>query len=136
MKAKERIPIICVIGLLLGLAFAIWFRVSVSKMPPLYDALWTAQKANNIWAAVGQHQWFNPLNVEPVMRPPGTVVFSYPLGWTLDFRTYYFNVIYFPIVIFVAALWSIGRPFCRISGNWLTRRSFYNAGHVTDFLSF
>ncbi len=82
-------------------------------MPPLYDGLSYAEKAHYFWAAVGQGHWFNPLNVEPVIRPPGTVVFSYPLGWTRDFRTYYFNVIYFPIVIFVAALWLIGRPFCR-----------------------
>jgi hypothetical protein len=81
-------------------------------MPPLYDGFSYALKANHFWAAVHQRHWFNPLNVEGVMRPPGTVVFSYPLGWTPDFRTYYFNVIYFPIAIFVAALWLIGRPFC------------------------
>src|SRR2546421_12775539 len=84
VKAKERLPLICVISLLLVLALAVWFRVSVSKMPPLYDALSYAEKANYFWAAVRQGHWFNPLNIEPVIRPPGTILFSYPLGWTSD----------------------------------------------------
>src|SRR2546421_239394 len=113
VKLKEQLPMIGLIALLLVLALAIWSRISVSKMPPLYDGLSYAQKANYFWAAVRQGYWFDPLNIEPVIRPPGTVVFSYPLGWTQDFRTYYFNIIYFPIAIFVAALWLIGRPFCR-----------------------
>ena len=80
MRVKGQMPMICLIGLLLVLALAIWFRVSVSRMPPLYDGLSYAEKANYFWAAVRQGHWFNPLNVEPVIRPPGTVVFSYPLG--------------------------------------------------------
>src|SRR5438477_11832674 len=95
VKLKEQLPMICLISLLLVLALAIWSRISVSKMPPLYDGLSYAQKANYFWAAVRQGYWFDPLNIEPVIRPSGTVVFSYPLGWTQDFRTYYFNIIYF-----------------------------------------
>jgi hypothetical protein len=112
VRSKRQIPLVCLIVILLLLALVIWVRVSASKTPPLYDGLSYAQKAYNIWAAVRQRKWFNPLNIEPVGRPPGTVLFSYPLGWTPDFRSYYFNLLFSPIAIFVAALWLIGRPFC------------------------
>ena len=112
MRTKRQIPGVCLIVILLLLALAIWVRVSASKMPPLYDGLSYAYKAYNFWVAVSQRNWFNPLNIEPVGRAPGTVLFSYPLGWTPDFRSYYFNLLFSPIAIFVTALWLIGRPFC------------------------
>jgi hypothetical protein len=42
---------------------------------------------------------FNPLNLEPTFRPPGTVLMSYPFGFHQDPRGFYFRSVYLPDVL-------------------------------------
>ena len=88
--------------LLLWIAFvgwALWQHAQISQLPPLYDAIDYYQKASNFWTQVHQHKLFNPFNVEPAFRPPGTILMSYPFGFDTDYRGFYFRSIFFPIAL-------------------------------------
>src|SRR5262249_31628224 len=60
-------------------------------------------KAYDLWVAIDRGQWFNPLNVEPTSRPPGTVLMSYPWGFDKDPRGFYFRSIFLPAVLMILA---------------------------------
>jgi hypothetical protein len=84
---------VCFIGL------AVWQHAQNSQQPPIYDAYTYFLKANNFWAELHKLKPFNPFNVPPTMRPPGTVLMSYPFGFDADFRPFYFRSIFLPIVL-------------------------------------
>jgi hypothetical protein len=87
------------------LAAAIWLHIRVTTQAPIFDAFTYYQKAHNFWGAMRAGKWFNPLNVEPTFRPPGTVLMSYPFGFNPDPRGFYFRSVYFPIcLLFVSVL--------------------------------
>ncbi|HNU72619.1 MAG TPA: hypothetical protein PKL48_13015, partial [Thermodesulfobacteriota bacterium] len=52
------------------------------------------------------------LNLLPYVRPPGTILLSYPFGFSDDFHGYAFRSVFLPILLFVAALWIIASPLC------------------------
>src|SRR5436305_4338250 len=100
-------PAVAVLWLLL-LALEMWPMVQQSVQPPVYDTLTYFQKAKNFWAAVSMLKLTNPLNLEPVFRPPGTILMSYPVGFTNDFHGFYFRSIFIPILLLVAAVYCAG----------------------------
>ncbi|MGZ8546869.1 MAG: hypothetical protein ACXWVU_05685, partial [Sulfuricurvum sp.] len=76
-----------------------WQHALQSQQPPIYDAATYYQKAYNFWIKIHQHKLFNPLNVEPSFRPPGTILMSYPFGFDIDYRGFYFRSVFFPIIL-------------------------------------
>jgi hypothetical protein len=86
----------------------IWTFVKRSEQPPVYDTLSYFQKAKNFWAAFGSPKPVNPLNLEPTFRPPGTVLMSYPVGFTRDFHGFYFRSVFMPIVVLIGAVYCAG----------------------------
>jgi hypothetical protein len=87
------------------LAAAILLHTHVSAQAPIYDAFSYYQKAHNFWETMRAGKLFNPLNVEPSFRPPGTVLMSYPFGFDPDPRGFYFRSIYFPnCLLFLSVL--------------------------------
>jgi hypothetical protein len=47
----------------------------------------------------------NPFNIQPTFRPPGTILMSYPFGFSQDPRGFYFRSVYLPVaMIFFAVL--------------------------------
>jgi len=83
--------------------------------PPIYDALTYFQKAKNFWGTVYEGKLVNPFNIAPSFRPPGTIVMSYPLGFSTDFRPFYFRSVFLPILCVVFAVYAAG--YSRIMGN-------------------
>jgi hypothetical protein len=71
---------------------------------PIYDAFGYYEKADNFWTALRGRTWFNPLNIEPTFRPPGTIFMSYPFGFTVNPRPFYFRSIYLPILLLFLAI--------------------------------
>lgn len=109
VRLKRWLPHIVVLVWLLFLGVRIWSHVVNSQQPPIYDAISYFQKAKNFWENVDRGQWFNPFNIPPTVRPPGTVLMSYPLGITSDFHGFYFRSVYFPILSVILAVYiSIG----------------------------
>lgn len=85
------------------LGMTIWAHVRVAQQPPIYDAASYYHKAYNFWQAVSARHIFNPLNLEPTVRPPGTVLMSYPFGFDPSPLGFYFRSIFFPAVLFAAS---------------------------------
>jgi hypothetical protein len=100
----NRLPELCGIAWLALLAGAIWLHTHVTMQTPIFDAFTYYQKADNFWAAVHAGTWFNPLNVVPSFRPPGTVLMSYPFGFSINPRPFYFRSVYFPALLLFAAV--------------------------------
>jgi hypothetical protein len=86
------------------IGMAVWQHAQNSQQPPIYDAYTYFLKANNFWAELHKLKPFNPFNVPPTMRPPGTVLMSYPFGFDADFRPFYFRSIFLPIVLICLAV--------------------------------
>ncbi len=102
---------------LLCLALAIWQHALHSVQPPLYDPLDYLAKAMSFWRAVEQGALFNPLSLEPTARPPGTILMSYPLGFSPDFHGFHFRSVFLPILCIVGAVYiAAGRDQIRTAG--------------------
>jgi hypothetical protein len=81
-----------------------WLHARQSIEPPLYDAYGYFLKARNVWAGFHHGRFHDLLNSEPSLRPPGTVLMSYPFGFSLDFRAFYFRSVFLPIALIFAAV--------------------------------
>jgi hypothetical protein len=99
-----RFPEMCGLVWLGLLAAAIWIHTHVTMQAPIYDAFNYYQKAHNFWETMTAGKWFNPLNVEPTFRPPGTILMSYPFGFTPDPRGFYFRSVYFPVALLFSSV--------------------------------
>lgn len=101
------LPHVLVAFWLLYLGFTIWQHALHSVQPPLYDALSYMQKAMNFWQTVEQGKFVNLLFIEPTVRPPGTILMSYPLGFSSDFHWFHFRSVFFPIICTVASVYIV-----------------------------
>jgi hypothetical protein len=50
-------------------------------------------------------QWKNPLNLEPVVRPPGTILMSYPFGFSDEYKGFLARSVILPVFLFITALY-------------------------------
>jgi len=87
------------------LSIGVWKHVRKSEQPPLYDAITYVAKAKAFWDMVASGHWTNPLDLQPVPRPPGTILMSYPFGFSEDFKGFLARSILLPVLLFVAALY-------------------------------
>jgi hypothetical protein len=74
-------------------------------VPPGGDALSYVAKAKALWDMLHQGDFTNPFNVGWSFRPPGTLLMSYPFGFSPDFHWFYFRALFIPIVLLVAAVY-------------------------------
>jgi|688.fasta_scaffold00223_45 hypothetical protein len=85
-----------------------WLRSRESVLPPVFDQMTYVQKAEGIWGSVLKGNRVNPLNIEPSVRPPGTVVLTAPFGPLQDVRNFYFRSVFVPVVIMAIAVFLVG----------------------------
>lgn len=97
--------VILVLAWLAVIGVAEWHYAMAETEPPVWDALSYAAKAAGFWEAVHQGRIFNPLNIPPTVRPPGTIIMSYPLGFSHAFNAYYFRSTFLPIVLLICAIY-------------------------------
>ncbi|MBY0509402.1 MAG: hypothetical protein K2P94_04550, partial [Rhodospirillaceae bacterium] len=104
-------------GAIPGLAVMAWFAAVVigvaraalgTTEPPVWDALSYVQKALTFWQAVDAGKPFNPFDLPMTARPPGTILMSYPWGWSDDFRWFYFRSVIIPMGLLIAAVYLAG----------------------------
>ena len=86
------------------LGATIWAHIRTTQQPPIYDTLAYWWKAYNFWQAVHQGHIFNPLDLDPSIRPPGAVLMAYPVGFNPDPRGLYFRSIFFPAVLLLLSV--------------------------------
>ncbi len=114
------LPHVLVACWLLYLGVSIWQHALHSVQPPLYDPLSYMRKAIYFWQALERGEFFNPLNLEPASRPPGTILMSYPFGFTPDFHGFHFRSVFLPILSIVAATYIVaGLAHLKASGWWV-----------------
>ena len=100
------IPFIWLVAAGVGL----WHFAGLEREPPVFDALSYAQKAQAFWHAIAEGHLFNPLRIQPDIRPFGAVFFTYPIGFHYTFRGFYFLTNFLPIVLIYLAIYNIFRP--------------------------
>ena len=93
----------------------IWQRAHESHQPPIYDQIQYIQKAKASWENLRNGFPQNPFNVKPALRPPGTVLVTYPFGYTDDYQAFYFRSLFLPFVIWTFSVlivfWPLGAGF-------------------------
>jgi hypothetical protein len=107
--SAKRLPEAILVLWTIFLAAAVWSHIPLSPQLPIYDTFAYYWKAYAFWSAVHGGHWFNPLNVTPAARPPGTVLMSYPFGFEQDFRGFYFRSIFFPAALMILAAYTVVR---------------------------
>lgn len=85
-----------------------WQRSREALIPPVWDQKTYVQKADGFWDSVEKGERKNPLNIEPTVRPPGTILLTAPLGPLKDYRNFYFRSVMVPVVITVVAVFIAG----------------------------
>jgi hypothetical protein len=114
-----RLPDAFVILWTIFLAAAIWAHIPPSPQLPIWDTFDYYWKAYSFWSAIHSGHWFNPLNLAPTFRPPGTVLMSYPLGFDLNPRGFYFRSIFIPAALMILAAHAAAHhQFPTISHRW------------------
>ena len=106
-KWQHWLPDVLVLIWLLFLGITIWQHALHSAQPPLYDPLGYMLKAKHFWEAVEQGKPFNPMNLDPVSRPPGTVLMTYPFGFSDNFLGFHFRSVFLPILCMVMAVYIV-----------------------------
>jgi len=101
---SKKLPIIILGIWMVLIAALVWQRVCESMQPPIYDALSYLIKAKAFWDNASQGWPQNPFNIGSPFRPPGTVLLSYPFGFSDDYRGYLFRSVFVPFVIWVIAI--------------------------------
>lgn len=92
---------------LVFLAASIWQHALHSVQTPFYDPLSYYQKAVGFWRTLEGTLLFNPFNLEPSVRPPGTILMSLPFGLADDFRGFYFRSVFLPILFIVLSVYMV-----------------------------
>lgn len=97
------------------IGYFIWQRTHESYQPPIYDQIQYIQKAKASWENLRNGFPKNPFNVAPTLRPPGTVLISFPFGYTDDYQAFYFRSLFIPFVIWTLSVlivfWPMGAGF-------------------------
>jgi hypothetical protein len=89
----------------LALGIGIHIKAARAIAPPIFDPMTYYIKGALAWREWSSGHLVNPLNVPPANRPPGTILVSSPLGFSPDFRSFFFRSTYIPVVVFVIAFW-------------------------------
>jgi hypothetical protein len=127
LARSQCLPVLVWVAWLILLGSLVWKHASASRQPPVYDAATYVLKARNFWTNLHAPQFHNPLNLEPTFRPPGTVLVSYPLGFSADFRPFYFRTAFFPAVLIGLAVF--------ITGWRAARNTTWQLASIAIFLS-
>jgi hypothetical protein len=101
---------------LVAIGVGVHQKTSQAIAPPIYDPMAYYTKGALVWKDWGAGRLVNPFNVDPTVRPPGTMLISAPLGFSPDFRAFFFRSIYVPVVVFVLAFWVIAESEVRQPG--------------------
>jgi len=157
MNAVRIAPPLAVAVWLTVIAIGLVIATQAAGEPPVWDAMTYAQKAMNFWQAVDVGKSFNAFALPLTVRPPGTVLMSYPFGWSENYHWFYFRSSAIPMGLFIAAVYIAGwsRSLSR-AGHWMLAalaialagipilfqfqqnddlKAFYNWGLVDAFLA-
>lgn len=73
-----------------------WNASRQTEYLPIHDVLSYTEKAKNVWSEIWRGNFRGLHGVEQTIRPFGTSLLGYPLGYNEDFRAYYWRTVAFP----------------------------------------
>jgi len=135
----RRLPFLILLVWLAFIAALVWQRVCESPQPPIHDALLYLEKAKAFWDNASQGWPKNPFNIVSPGRPFGTVLLSYPFGFTNDYHGFLFRSVFVPFLIWVIAILISGWPLQRTgksSSFWPVVLSAFLLGPMPFFFQF
>jgi len=112
------IPHILVLFWIIFLGLTVWHHAIHSIQPPFFDSLDYFKKGLNFWQSISQGDWFNPLNLIPSARPPGTIILSAPCGYATDFHGFHFRSVFFPLLCIVISVYISVERKQRLVAGW------------------
>ena len=114
------IPALLFVVWLSAVGAMVWRKAHLTLFPPSPDPMSYIQKAVHFWDNAKKGFPVNPLNLAQPIRPPGTVLISYPFGYDGDHAAFFFRTAYIPFLIWTAAVlllfWPTGQSGDRRSG--------------------
>jgi hypothetical protein len=115
---SRTLPVTLLIVWMVVVAVFEWQRVQESQKPPIYDTISYLQKGKSFWenAALGWPR--NPMNLDNSLRPPGTVLLTYPFGYDGQYKGFLFRSIYVPLFVWILSLLVIGWPTIYSKKKW------------------
>jgi hypothetical protein len=115
LRFSKYLPILVLALCLTVLGIGIHRKAARAVAPPINDPMSYYTKGALVWKEWSNGRLVNPLNVYPTIRPPGTMLLTSPLGFSPDFRPFYFRSTYIPVVVFVIAFWVLAESQVRQS---------------------
>lgn len=113
---NKRAPFVFLIAWIILIGSLLWLKLSLAQEPPAWDSLSYFQKAFLFWQSVSEGRFFNPFDIEPTVRPPGTILLTYPFGFDPDFRGFYFRASFTPLCLFIVAVLVAGSDLAQTAG--------------------
>ena len=134
---KKLAPVLVVLVWVAVVLMGVWRRDVSTEHPPIYDPLSYFLKARNFWLNLHSRKPINPFNLQPTFRPPGTVLMSFPFGFSPDFHGFFFRSVAFPMLggmlaVYLAAL---GRRRCS-KAPWVIAAAALAFGSLPMFFHF
>jgi hypothetical protein len=111
------IPTLAFVFWLTAVGFLVWRKAHMSLFPPEPDAFSYIQKAVHFWDNAKKGFPVNPLNLMQTLRPPGTVLISFPFGYDGDFKAFHFRTVFIPFLVWTSAILLLFWP-TRESPDW------------------
>jgi len=108
MRSALSLPHVTLLAWIALTGGLMWLALSGAIEPPAWDSLSYVQKGFLFWQSVTAGVPFNPLDLAPTLRPPGSVLMSYPFGFDPDFRGFYFRSSFIPQLLYVGAVIVVG----------------------------
>ena len=104
-RFSMHLPMLILVLCLAVLGIGIYLKTNRAIAPPIFDPMAYYMKGELVWREWSSGRLVNPLNVEPTIRPPGTMLLTSPLGFSPNFHGFFFRAIYVPVVAFVLGFW-------------------------------
>ncbi len=106
---REGFRVAPLLVLLLLIGIGIQGKACRAIAPPIYDPLHYIEKGQRFFSEIRDDHFPNPLEVQPVFRPPGHIPFFFPTGYH-GIQTYLFWAMFSPLAVWLLALWVAFRP--------------------------
>ncbi|MBY0510591.1 MAG: hypothetical protein K2P94_10640 [Rhodospirillaceae bacterium] len=108
MKRTVTVPDALVLVWIVAAGVGMALAAAAAMEPPSYDPMSYVVKAHGFWDAITNGRMVNPFGLGPSVRPPGTILVSYPFGFSPDFRWFYFRTCFIPLLMLAAAVYIAG----------------------------
>ena len=110
---RQHWPLALVLIFFVSVLFGIRQKSKAAVAPPYADALQYYCKSSFVWEDIKAGKFSNIMASPPAMRPPGTALLLYPLGFRQKVSSYLFRSQFAPFLIWMTSLLLVIWPLCQ-----------------------